>query len=173
MNKHKLLISSLISAAVISSCNKDNSLLPVKSTKEQKQYQLTRETGLTNSRQVETMEGSQKLECPWDPGKCNKKKPNIAEDQYASGLINAEIEKIDNIIQTTGSANSYFQTDNWQFLFGEVEDDPTLLNRILTNQIHFYKFATNDQDVAVAYVLSTAQDPNNVTTQNIEVAWEY
>lgn len=173
MQKWKLLTAGLLSTTFMISCSKERALPTIESPKEKKKYQLARETGLTNSRQVESMEGSQKLECPWDPGKCNKKKPNIAEDMYASGLINAEIEKIDDILQTAGSANSYFQSDNWQFMFGEVEDDPTLLNRILTNQIHFYKFATSDQGVTVAYVLSTAQNPNNVTTQNIEMAWEY
>ncbi|MGC4058723.1 MAG: hypothetical protein QM743_11480 [Chitinophagaceae bacterium] len=176
MKKSKwMILAAGVCLSAITSCKKE----VTQPSSKQSKYSLERTVQYPDmdlvgkSKHWDIMEGSGKIKCPWDPGKCYKKKKSIADDMEISSIISYEMSVIDRIISESNNANLYFQTANWRFMFSQVADVPGLLEEINSNRVNFFKIQTIDNDVSVAYVVSTAATISEINNENIILSWEY
>jgi hypothetical protein len=71
------------------------------------------------------------------------------------------------------NANGYFDTENWDILFEEVNEIEGLITDIQNGDVNFFQMQSGEDDGSVTYVLSTATVVTDVTTSNSIYAWQF
>ena len=90
----------------------------------------------------------------------------------------AEIATVQNIIvnSSSGNGNAYFNTNNWDVLFDEVNDMQGVLASIQGNTLFLYEIPSADGSgttYGYSYVLSTAINAASVNDNNTMAVWQY
>lgn len=168
--KHKLMPTCVVTVMAMSfaACNKDSRLQPTASTSQTKGHQLVAK-GKGFNRKGVINEKNGLIDCV-DPGTTCK------ATKSASSAQAAEIALLQTIISTNGNGNAYFNTPNWQLLFGDISDEQTWLINIAGNQLFLYQITSapgSQSTYGYSYVLSSAQSLSLVSAGNSLVFWQY
>jgi hypothetical protein len=186
MKKIKIIALSaiafvMIASTIFVSCKKQeklvNTTVTTKSTRAPKTPKCNRDYIIVG------LPGPATVKCPIGGTLCYRDK----KGNHGCGENSDPKSKIANYTNSNGSINTieYFQNEDYSILFGDVNLNPSILNQINAGNLHLYlmpcvdgtEITEIDEDnsncSSSTYVLSSANNIDEVNSSNITLIWIY